>query len=237
MVQADIFRDRSLPSAVKLVYTCLATYADSERAAFPSQHTIAHDTGLSVRSVKTAIKQGREAGLFEVIHTQTSNRYRLRDLRVGGYGVGSGPVIPECGTCTSEVHQPHPESAPGAYEQDQRTRPESQTRTSSDAFAASGHRASAPTAMKIFTPRDFLRWEDDGRVHQYLVSAALSALKAAGMKPADDAADRIGRGLRVTSEDGIDRKRLVEMVEGTLALAGTDHETWGSLARPASRAS
>lgn len=234
MVQADIFRDPTLPSGVKLVYTCLATYADRNRVAFPSQQTIAADTGLSPSSVKRAVRIGLEAGLFEVVPTQVQNRYRLRDLGVGGYVIGSGPVGHGD---PSEGSRGPAGSVTVTPKQDQRTRPASQTRTSSDAYAASGHRASAPTAMKIFTPRDFHRWDDGGRVHQYLVSAALSALKAAGMQPADDAANRIGHALKVTSGDGIERKQLVKMLEGTLVLAGTADATWGSLARRASRAS
>lgn len=237
MIQADIFRDRTLPHGVKLVYAALATYADRERTAFPSQQTLAYDTGLSVRSVGKAVRQGVAAGLFLTIRTQTSNRYQLRDLGVGGYVVGSGPEVPVGTSCRSGVQDVPTGDAPGADEQDQTHRPASQTTTSSDAFAASGHRASAPTDMTIFLPRDFMRWGDDGRVHQYLVSAALSALKAAGMEPAEDAADRIGRGLKVTSEGGQDRTQLVELLKGTLCLAGTDHATWGDLARPAPRAS
>lgn len=237
MVQADIFRDRTLPSAVKLVYVALATYADTQRSSFPSQQTIAHDTGLSVRSVGKAVRQGVEAGLFAVIHTQTSNRYQLRDMKVGGYALGSGPEIRVGTTCRPGTQDVPSGTAPGADKQDQTSRPASQTRTSSDAFAASGHRASAPTDITIFLPRDFMRWDDDGRVHQYLVSASLSALKAAGMEPAEDAADRIGRALRATTEDGMDRAKLVDLLRGTLNLADTDNKSWGSLARSTSRAS
>ena len=235
MVQADIFRDQTLPSAVKLVYVALVTYADAERTAFPSQHTLAHDTGLSLRSVKAAIKQGREAGLFEVVHTQSSNRYRLRDLRVAGYEVGSGPITPECRTCTLEMQEVHSGSAQDAHEQDHRTRPGSQTTTSSDA-ASGAPLASSRGDIKIMKPRGFDAW-DDGRTWQYLTGAAIRIMKDSGLEPADDAASRIGQALRVTTERGESRERLLELLVGTIRLAGTDHETWGSLARRTSCAS
>lgn len=231
MVQADIFRDRSLPANVKLVYVALATYADDRRTAFPSQQRIADDTGLSLRSVKRAVKAGEEAGLFEVIHTQASNRYRLRDLKVGGYVLGSGP---ECHSDTSEVQDSHSGSAPVAHEQDQRSRPASQT-ISTSSVAASGaplasSRGDDEPAIRIFLPRDFKRW-DDGRAFQYLVKAAIATMREVGKEPAPDAADRIGHALKVSAQDhDVDRERLVAMLEGTIRLAGTDNANWGSLA-------
>lgn len=229
MVQADIFRDRTLPSAVKLVYVALTTYADKNRTAFPSQHTLAHDTGLSIRAVKAAVKHGRDAGLFEVIHTQGSNRYRLHDLRVGGYEHGGGPVSPECTTCTLEVQEAHSGGALGAHEQDHSLRPPIQTRTSSDA-ASGAQLASSSGDVKIMKPRGFDAW-DDGKVWQYLTGAAIRIMRDSGLEPAPDAAARIGQALRATTEQGESRERLLELLVGTIRLAGTNHETWGSLAR------
>lgn len=126
MVQADIFRDPSLPAAVKLAYVALTTYASKERTAFPSLERIAADTGLSVRTVKRAMKAAEAAGLVSVTRTQTVNRYQLRDLTVGGYVVGSG----------TECHADHFGSATQSLQEchgGTRTRPANET-TESDHF-------------------------------------------------------------------------------------------------------
>lgn len=228
MVQADIFRDRTLPASVKLVYVCLATYADDRRIAFPSQQTISADTGLSVRTVKRAVKIGEEIGLFEVIHTQTSNRYRLRDLRIGGYIIGSGP---ECHSGTPEGSDVHSGSAPVAHEQDQTTRPTTQTSFTSSDAASGAPPASVWGEIKVYPPRNFATL-DDGHVAQHLVKASIAALRDAGLEPAPNAGDRLGRAIRATMErdPGLTRQALVKMVEATLALAGTSDEEWGSVA-------
>jgi hypothetical protein len=122
-------------------------------------------------------------------------------------------------------------TAPRADKQDQRTRPENKTTsTSSDAYAAGAReqaRGERPKP-KLYIPRNFHE-RDDGDAMRYLVAASNSALRAAGLEPAPDAADRIGRGLAATAETE-DRSRIVDMLEHTLALAGTDDPTWGSLA-------
>lgn len=224
MVQADIFRDPSLPSTVKLVYVALASYASKERTAFPSLDRIAADTGLSSRTVKRAMKQAEAAGLVAITRTQTVNRYQIRDLSVGGYVIGSGP---ECHTVTPEVPHVHSGSATVTPEQDQRTRPRSQTSsTSSDTSVGVDETARRP---RIHLPRGFAELED-GQAFRYLVGAAVAALWEVGMTPADDAGDRIGRALKVSVEKGMDRTRLVSALEVTLSYAGTENPNWGSLA-------
>lgn len=121
------------------------------------------------------------------------------------------------------------------------TRPsEPHEATSSDAYAASGQHASAPTTiddqpgqrMRIFTPRDFESWTDNGRVMQYLVKAALATLQEAGLEPHADAANRLGSAIKATLEDrpGIERRDLVRMLESTLSHAGSATDSWGWLA-------
>lgn len=112
--------------------------------------------------------------------------------------------------------------------------------TSSGACAAGGPRASAPTDKvdqterrpKIFVPRDFQRWTDNGRVMQFLVKAAVASLQDTGMELHTDAADRLGYAIKTTLEDKPELKRseLVRLMEGTIALAGSDDQTWGWLA-------
>jgi hypothetical protein len=224
MVQADIFRDMTLPAAVKLVYVALSTYASRERTAFPSLDRIAADTSLSVRTVKRAMKQAEAAGLVVVTRTQTVNRYQLRDLAVGGYVIGSGP---QCPTVTLEVPHGHSGSDTVAHEQDQRTRPQSHTiDTSGDTSVGVDETTRRP---RIHLPRGFAEF-DDGQAFRYLVGAAVSALWAAGMTPADDAGDRLGRALKASVGEGMDRSRLVAALEVTLSHAGTDNPNWGSLA-------
>jgi hypothetical protein len=235
MVDAAVIRDETLPPMVKLVYTHLATYCSDVRSAFPSRATIARQIGLSVRSVATAIKQAQDAGLFTIEHRigddgrQTSNLYLLHDLG-GGYVIGSGPLrgAPDARGPVQDVHGG---GAPGAHEQDHANETSQRQTTSTSSDAASG----APSASgcgdtEIFIPRDFAKWTD-GRVYQHLVKASISALRAAGLEPAPDAADRIGRAVKATSEDdGVTREDLVRMLEVTLGLAGTSDKTWGSLA-------
>lgn len=225
MVQADIFRDPSLPAAVKLAYVALTTYASKERTAFPSLERIADDTGLSVRTVKRAMKAAETAGLVSVTRTQTVNRYQLRDLAVGGYVVGSGP---ECHADTLEVPHSHSGSATVAHEQDQRTRPQSQTTfTSGDTSVGVDEKARRP---RIALPHNFAEL-DDGQAYKRLVACAVTALRKVGMTPASDAAPRIGRALKMSVEEhGLDRTQLVAALEHTLKLAGTDNTNWGSLA-------
>jgi biotin operon repressor len=228
MVQRDIGQDRSLPPHVKQVYTALTFYAGADRRCFPSQATLAGDTGLSERTVNKAIKQGEAAGLWDVIHTQTSNHYQLRDFG-RGYVLGSGPLRTACGP---EPQQVQSETAPRADELDQRTRPVIQTSsTSSDAFAAGAPRTSSQGVrrIRIFPLGDLDRY-DDGEVTRRLVAGSISALRAAGLSPAWNAADRLGASIKDALTRGVSRADLPRMVEETLAHAGTDDEEWGWLA-------
>lgn len=77
----------------------------------------------------------------------------------------------------------------------------------------------------------------DGLAYQYLVSAALSSMKEAGLVTHPEAGDKMGAGLKERLEAGESREQLVAAVRRWVKLAGTDHEGLGWLARyPESRA-
>lgn len=237
MVQADIFRDPTLPSSVKLVYVAIATYASPDRRAFPSQDRLAADTGLSVRTVKRAMKVAEDAGLLAVRRTQGVNHYQLNDFSVGGYVVGSGP---ECHGGTSEVPDSHSGSATVAHEQDHSTRPASQTTSSGVACAAGALReapgdthARAAEPIRIFAKRGMSKWAEDSDVIRYLISVAVKAMQNAGWSIHDEAADAMGSTLRKMSEDGRSRDEMLAAVEAWVNGAGTNGKNGWLASRPA----
>lgn len=235
MMQTDIARDPTLPVLVKALYAVLATYANADRECWPSQETLARALGVTDRTVRKAVKQGEAAGLFEVIHTQSSNRYRLRDMKVGGYVVGSGPQTPP-GTSVpagpeADVRADRNETSD---EQDQRTRPESQTSsTSSERFTAGGPRTSSQTEQRIeiFVPGSYDTAEA-GECSRLLTRSSVKALEAHGYE-AD--ADEIGRAVKAaieaSGEKGIDRETLRWQLENTLNLAAGRDPAWSRLIR------
>lgn len=98
MIYTPVYRDQTLPYAVKLVYGYLATWRNAKTIA-PSRGLIADSVGLSVRSVDKALAIGRDVGLWRIQvrpvegKRNDTNAYELMD-QVGGYVPGSGPVIP-----------------------------------------------------------------------------------------------------------------------------------------------
>jgi hypothetical protein len=236
----DITRDRTLPPHVKHVYSVLAGYADARRIAYPSQQTLAADTGLSERAVRKAIRQGADCGLWTVMHTQGVNRYQLHDYAGDRYVAGTGPLaapeldqvetVPDetpTGTvCRPNRHVVPVRPAPCADEQDQRTRPENKTSsTSSDACQrgstskladAPAQRAAKP--LKIFRPRSLDQW-DDGQAMRQIVASAVAALRAAGHQPTRRCPDAIGEMFRRNLEQGRDRAGIVDFIEQEINLA------------------
>lgn len=230
MVQKDIARDRSLPPHVKQVYTVLTLYADATRKCFPSQATLADDTGLSERTVNKAIKQGKEAGLWEVVHTQTSNHYQLRDFG-RGYVLGSGPLRTTCGLEPQEMRSG---TAQDADEQDQRTRPvDETTSTSSERFTAGGPRTSSQTAQRIeiYVPGSY-DTADAGECSRLLTRSSVKALKAHGYQAdADEIGHAVKAAIDASGEKGIDRETLRWQLENTLNLAAGRDPSWARLIR------
>lgn len=97
-IYTPIFRDQSLPYAVKLVYGYLCTWRNAAIIA-PSRGLIADSVGLSVRSVDKALATGRDVGLWTIKvrpvqgKRNDTNAYELLD-EIGGYVPGSGPIKP-----------------------------------------------------------------------------------------------------------------------------------------------
>lgn len=218
MTDMTVFRDRSLPPNVKLVYVALVGYADRDRRCWPSRERIAHDTGLSVRAVARALKMMTEAGLITLVRTQASNRYTIHD-RGGSYLHGSGP-----GGLTVLLERTHSPAGRDSQspELDQRPRPATQTTTSSDA-ASGAHHASAMgergTPIKIYPKRGFYRIAEHGDAVQSLVACAVTAMEAAGLVIHDNAANAIGHTLAESYETAT-RQQMVEIVERWVNRAG-----------------
>lgn len=68
-------------SHIIAVYACLAYHSDKKQISFPSQRTIAYETGISERAVKTTIKVLRESNIIRVRRiyekNKTHNKYLL----------------------------------------------------------------------------------------------------------------------------------------------------------------
>ena len=233
MTQADIAQDPTLSPLVKALYMVLASYANSERECWPSQQTLARNLGVSDRTVRKALKQATTAGLLEVIHTQTSNRYRLRDMRVGGYVLGSGPEIPAGSSVPAELEDEFRPSRSGASdEQDQRTRPATKTTsTSSDAYAAGGPRASSRTrAIELFVKPEQYDHADAGEVARLLTRSSVAALRAHGHEPnADEIGATVTAIIDGSGDNGINRYVLRDQVAAALNLAAGRDPAWQQL--------
>lgn len=242
------------PQAVAL-YTVLLAHVNRQRhdgAAWPGMDVLAELLGYRRRqSVQPYVRELSSLGAIDV-ETQATragrrNVYIVNEVPPDGYAGsmslaefhaerrarrGWGAVAHD-----GSGAQAHDGSGAVAANNQTNTSRRSQRdeNTSSDAFAADGQRTSSPTTnedpqIRIFLPRTFKRM-DDSAVMQHLVAASISALRAIGMTPAEDAADRIGRGLRIAvEEDHMDRDRLVSILTSTLGLAGTSDATWGNLA-------
>jgi len=79
----NIYRDE-LPSRAVTVYFYLFDRSNKDNTCFPSVKTIAHDTKLSISTVKRAIADLEHAGYLDCEHrfrpngAKSSNLYRLR---------------------------------------------------------------------------------------------------------------------------------------------------------------
>jgi hypothetical protein len=86
-VYKDVAFDKRLSAHARWVYCCLAIRADyKDRNCWPSHATIAEDSGLSVSSVKRALRELDGAGAFEIQkrvtqegHHFASNIYHLHE--------------------------------------------------------------------------------------------------------------------------------------------------------------
>jgi hypothetical protein len=80
VVDTSVIRCPVYSPVVKIVYTCLATHADSDRqiAGIP-QETISHESGLSVTDVSDALREATKGALIELIE---GGGYQLNDFLV-----------------------------------------------------------------------------------------------------------------------------------------------------------
>jgi hypothetical protein len=205
-IQRSIALDRTLPRDVKVVYSVLSVYANKQRICWPSRETIALDASISVSAVSRALRHAAKVGILTVIHTQTSNRYQLHDMEVGGYipgeidPAGHADLPGESGRPSGQVTQTH--------KQDHTTRPAIQTiSTSSDAVTANPQRTSSSGNMKIMISDDY--WTTDkGHMMQTLAAALIRTLEHAKLELRPEGRDRIRELLKRHAAEGNHRQML-----------------------------
>lgn len=204
-IQRTIALDRTLPRDVKAVYSVLAVYANAQRICWPSRETIALDASMSVSAVGRALKHAAKVGILTIMHTQTSNRYQLHDMNVGGYIPGEAPAghtdLPAGSDGPSgQVTQTH--------KQDQTTKPAIQTiSTSSDAVTANPQRTSSSGNMKIMISDDY--WTTDkGHMMQTLAAALIRTLEHAKLELRPEGRGRIRELLKRHAAEGNHRQML-----------------------------
>ena len=81
-IRRDIY-DQDLPSRAKAVYIYLCDRANDEGTCFPSHRKIAEDLGLSVSTVKRAIKDLEQAEAIEKtarVHKKNGRRSNLYQI-------------------------------------------------------------------------------------------------------------------------------------------------------------
>lgn len=79
-------RGQELPQAQKLILLVLTTYADKSNACHPGQNRLAEDAGMSVRSVRSAVKALEESGHIWRKARFLSNGNRTSDSYVLNFG-------------------------------------------------------------------------------------------------------------------------------------------------------
>ena len=80
IVTNDIMENPNLSPTCKIVYYALAKMANTKtRECYPSEFTISETCGLSLSSVKRAIKQLKEAEVIVIMKKWKKNSYRLND--------------------------------------------------------------------------------------------------------------------------------------------------------------
>lgn len=233
-IQRSIALDRTLPRDVKVVYSVLAVYANKQRICWPSRETIALDASISVSAVSRALKHAAKVGILTILHTQTSNRYQLHDMEIGGYIPGESEP-PGQADLPGGSHGPSGQVTQ-THKQDHTTRPAIQTISTSGDAVSGGHRTSSPTDRKIYLPADFGEY-DDRHANQFLVGAAVAAMEKAGLIVAPTAADGMGGTLKRRLGEGQTRAQLVAAVRTWVKLAGTKDKGSGWIAsEPQSKA-
>ena len=73
------FAVQGLAPSEKLTLLALANYADQDGRCWPSQVTLSHDTGLSERTIWSALKKLEDAGLLERVKRRRQDGYRTSD--------------------------------------------------------------------------------------------------------------------------------------------------------------
>ncbi len=230
MVDPDVIRDESLPRNVRTVYTYLVTYCSDVRSAYPSRARIARQTGMSVRTLDAAIQHAEAVGLFTVERRREgninqTNVYRLHDFGEG-YEPGFGGVVqPLHQGVGQSLHEDGATVAPDLYNVS--TPSSIQTSTSGDAYAASGHRTSSLTDMKI-TPSDRY-WKMDGpHAMQHLASCVVRTLKRAKLELRPEGRKLLGASLKENLASEGTYEGLIREAESWV----THQERWSQLAYP-----
>ncbi len=106
-----VLRRKDISPAAKLVYVLLLRHQGKHATAWPAQATLAEETGLTERTVRSAIKALEAAGLIETLSKGSARRKRANVYRViwpipseGAALASSGQVSkPDAKDCADKV--------------------------------------------------------------------------------------------------------------------------------------
>lgn len=239
-----------LSPQAQCLYTALLAHVNHSREdglAWPGMDALAQLLGYGRRqSLRRYIAELVELGALEVEREQHSmrrrNLYYVHETPPAGYAgcltmkafyakrKAENPTsAPTCAAATIGRAPAATLATPLAATMNQTnpTRPfDPDEVTPSDAVPSIGQLASTNPQRKIITRPRFWRLTD-GQATQYLVSAALSSIKKAGLVPHPEAGDAMGRTLKKRKEEGATREQLVDEVRAWVKVAGTtDKNGW-----------
>jgi len=76
-----VLRNTALSAGARLAYAVLLMYAWQEGSCFPGQERMAKDLGTSQRHLRRFLQELKDAGYVDWRRTQTTNQYRLLDVK------------------------------------------------------------------------------------------------------------------------------------------------------------
>lgn len=93
VTKEDLKAFQSLSKSAILVYFEMRFYAGIDGRAFPSKATLSDNTGLSIGSIKRALRELKEIGVIEVTNARrtSSNEYKVQSFKNEPEGVKSNP--------------------------------------------------------------------------------------------------------------------------------------------------
>lgn len=86
-----VLRDTKLSTGARLAYAVLLMYAWQEGSCFPGQERMAKDLGTSERHLRRFLEELRDGAYISWRRTQTTNEYRIHDVKTKLKGKKSSP--------------------------------------------------------------------------------------------------------------------------------------------------